>query len=349
MIVAAQLGVQPVGSLKNAGQSVAAQIALGAAGLPANQAHRFQLVEQIGPIAGNRDHPVDRLATRGFGPHPRRQVLAQREIVSDRHARDARRQQRLVGHRFDPATVREGTPLPPLWHWLSFLPLYRQGELGEDGHAQRGGFLPPVPLPRRMWAGGQLELRAPLVVGDAVERTSTVANVVEKEGRSGRLVFVTVEHEVRRAGAPEPAIVERQDIVYREAARPGDPAPAPTPAPTDAAFTRRIAPDAVLLFRYSALTFNGHRIHYDRRYATEVEGYPGLVVHGPLIATLLVDLVARELPEAAVTGFRFRAVRPAFDTAPLLVSGVREGADVRLWAHDEDGWLCMDATATVAG
>ena len=166
--------------------------------------------------------------------------------------------------------VETGSALPPLWHWLYFLPLHRQSEIGADGHAKRGGFLPPVPLPRRMWAGSQFEFRFPVRVGDAVERTSTIADVTVKEGRTGKLVFVKVRHEVRCNGSAEPAIVEFHDIVYREARRPDDVEPPPQAAAAGAAWQRVIVPDDVLLFRYSALTFNGHRIHYDRKYVTEV-------------------------------------------------------------------------------
>lgn len=246
--------------------------------------------------------------------------------------------------------VPAGTPLPPLWHWLYFLPMHRQSEIGADGHARRGGFLPPVPLPRRMWAGGQFEFREALRVGDDVARTSTIDDVSVKQGRTGTLVFVKVRHEVRRNGADAPALVEFHDIVYRDAQRPDDVPPPPTAAPTDAAWTREIVPDDVLLFRYSALTFNGHRIHYDRRYVTEVEGYPGLIVHGPLIATLLMDLLRRHAPAATVARFRFKAVRPTFDLHPFRVNGCpsEDGRSVRLWAQDHEGWLTMDATAELA-
>jgi 3-methylfumaryl-CoA hydratase len=242
--------------------------------------------------------------------------------------------------------VEAGTPLFPLWHWLYFLPQHRQSEIGPDGHAKRGGFLPPVPLPRRMWAGSQFEFRSPVRVGDAVERTSTIADVSTKEGRTGKLVFVKVRHEVRCNGAPDPAIVEFHDIVYREAKQPGDVDPAPTAA-ARGEWRREIVPDDVLLFRYSALTFNGHRIHYDRKYVTEVEGYPGLIVHGPLIATLLMDLLRRHAPDAEVATFRFKAVRPTFDLHPFHVNGHREGNEVKLWAQDHEGWLTMDAVATL--
>ncbi len=245
--------------------------------------------------------------------------------------------------------VEPGLPLPPLWHWLYFLPLHRQSELGPDGHAKRGGFLPPVPLPRRMWAGSQFEFRSPVRVGDAVERRSTIADVSVKEGRSGTLVFVKVRHDLFCNGAAAPAIVEFHDIVYREAKKPGDAEPPPQPAATGAAWQREVVPDDVLLFRYSALTFNGHRIHYDRRYVTGVEGYPGLIVHGPLIATLLMDLVRRHAPAATVRSFRFKAVRPTFDLHPFRVNGrPQPDGSVALWAQDHEGWLTMDATATLA-
>src|SRR4051794_19147101 len=156
-----------------------------------------------------------------------------------------------------------GTKLPALWHWLYFLPLHRQSEIGPDGHAKRGGFLPPVPLPRRMWAGSQFEFRAPIRIGDRMARTSTIDDGTTKEGRTGKLVFVKVRHELRTNGATDPALVEFHDIVYREAQRPGDIAPPPQEAEADAPWQREIVPDDVLLFRYSALTFNGHRIHYD--------------------------------------------------------------------------------------
>jgi 3-methylfumaryl-CoA hydratase len=245
--------------------------------------------------------------------------------------------------------VETGMPLPPLWHWLYFLPLHRHSEIGADGHARRGGFMPPVSLPRRMWAGSQFEFHAPLRVGDAVERRSTIVEVALKQGRTGPLVFVKVRHDLHCNGAAQPAIVEFHDIVYREARQPTDIDPPPQPAPIGATWQREIVPDDVLLFRYSALTFNGHRIHYDRRYVTTVEGYPGLIVHGPLIATLLLDLVRRNAPDADVASFSFKAVRPTFDLHPLRINGRAQddGRSLRLWAQDHEGWLTMDAVATL--
>ncbi len=247
--------------------------------------------------------------------------------------------------REDPPPVA-GTALPPLWHWLYFTPLTRHSEIGEDGHAKRGGFLPPVPLPRRMWAGGRLDFLQPLRVGENVTRVSTIKDVSVKEGRSGSLVFVCVRHEFSNAEGL--ALAEEHDIVYRDAPAPDAPQPAPTPAPRDEQFSREIVPDPVLLFRYSALTFNGHRIHYDRSYVTGVEGYPGLIVHGPLIATLLLDLLRRNLPDATVKRFSFKAVRPTFDIHPFTVCGKREGHTVTLWGRDHEGWLTMQATADIA-
>ncbi len=247
--------------------------------------------------------------------------------------------------RDDPPQV--GDLIPPCWHWLYFLPMHRQSDIGPDGHARRGGFLPPVPLPRRMWAGSQIAFRAPLHVGQSLTRLSRIDDVTLKHGRGGLLVFVHVLHEIRCDGAL--AIVERHDIVYRAMVQPGDPVPAAVPAPADAQWTRRIVPDDVLLFRYSALTFNGHRIHYDRRYVTEVERYPGLIVHGPLIATLLLDLLRRQLPGATVHQFDFRAVSPLFDTDAFEVCGRQEGATaVKLWARNAKGHLAMEASATLA-
>jgi 3-methylfumaryl-CoA hydratase len=244
----------------------------------------------------------------------------------------------------------DGTPLPPLWHWLYFLPIYPQSEIGADGHAKRGGFLPPVPLPRRMWAGSDFAFHEPLRVGDALSRTSTIVDVKEKTGRTGNLLFVKVRHEVRRQGAEAVALTEHHNIVYRGAPTPDDVAPPPVAAPAQAAWSRRIVPDDVLLFRYSALTFNGHRIHYDRKYVTEVEGYPGLIVHGPLIATLLMDLLRHQMPGVPVLRFEFKAVRPTFDIHPFSVHGEpsADGKTVRLWAQDHEGWLTMDAVATLA-
>jgi 3-methylfumaryl-CoA hydratase len=242
--------------------------------------------------------------------------------------------------RDDPAP-RDGDAAPPLAHWLYFLPAYRESEAGPDGHARRGEFLPPVPLPRRMWAGSRLEFARPLLVGATVEKRSTITDVVLKEGRSGPLVFVTVRHEILDGAGP--VLADEHDIVYR-----GETAlvAKDMPAPADAPWRRAIEPDPVLLFRYSAVTFNSHRIHYDHPYATRVEGYPGLVVHGPLTATLLVDLLRRNLPDVTLRSFRFRAMKPLFDTAPFETCGLpeKEGS-ARLWTRDASGAMTMEAHA----
>ena len=245
-----------------------------------------------------------------------------------------------------------GDALPPLWHWLYFLPHPKRSEIGPDGHAARGGFLPPVPLPRRMWAGGRLQWHDAIRVEDAIERVSRVVSISKKSGKTGELVFVVVEHRVSTARGL--ALTEEHDIVYREAPQPGAApstlAPAPPQAPVDETWSERVTPDEVLLFRYSALTFNGHRIHYDRRYVTEVEGYPGLIVHGPLIATLLVELLRKHLPAATLAKFSFRAISPLFDTASFEVCGRPDagGTTVHLWARNSDGKLAMEATAVLA-
>ena len=216
-------------------------------------------------------------------------------------------------------------------------------EVGADGHAEKGGFLPPVPLPRRMWAGSRFTFRAPLLIGDVATKVSTIQKVEHKSGRSGELVFVTVRHEV--SGSAGLAIEEEHDIVYRPAAEPGAPAPAPVAAPVEADWRRPINGDPVLLFRYSALTFNSHRIHYDHPYVTGVEGYPGLIVHGPLIATLLLDGLRRAKPDAQITAFAFRAIAPTFHIDPFAVCGKITGAGkASLWA-EKSGALAMDATA----
>jgi 3-methylfumaryl-CoA hydratase len=243
----------------------------------------------------------------------------------------------------DDPRPRPGDPAPPLAHWLYFLPTYRQSEAAPDGHLAHGAFLPPVPLPRRMWAGSRLEFLRPLRVGSEVERVSRIASVESKQGRSGALCFITVRHEVSdREGL---VLSDEHDIVFREA---GALAGRPTPAPADEEWRREIRPDPLLLFRYSAVTFNGHRIHYDHPYTTKVEGYPGLVVHGPLIATLLVDLLRRNRPEAALRTYAFRALRPLYDTASFSTCGkpAPDARSARLWTRDAEGAMTMEANAT---
>lgn len=248
----------------------------------------------------------------------------------------------------DSASVPQASqPLPPMWHWLYFWSAAPQAEIGQDGHPTTGGFLPDLGLPRRMAAGGRFTFHAPLILGSTATRESSIVSTQHKEGRSGRLAFVTVRHSITSNG--ELLIREEQDIVYREAATPGQKAPAPTAAPSGAEWERIIAPTEVLLFRYSALTFNGHRIHYDRQYAQSVEGYPDLVVHGPLIATLLLDTVARFVPGVVVREYAYKAVRPTFLGDTFSVCGRRseDSKAIQLWSADHEGWLTMSANAVI--
>ncbi|MGB0798378.1 MAG: FAS1-like dehydratase domain-containing protein [Planktomarina sp.] len=238
--------------------------------------------------------------------------------------------------------LTEGDALPPLWHWLYFLDAAPAHALGRDAHPKRGGFLPPVSLPRRMWAGGRLTFNAPLILGQDVNRTSTIKSVNEKQGRSGNLCFVTVEHQIFQGG--QLALTEEHDIVYRDDPDPQAPAPMPRPAPTQAEFCETITPTEVMLFRYSALTFNGHRIHYDADYARKVEGYEGLVFHGPLTATLLAGL-ANAQSGRPMSRFEYRGMAPIAGPAPFEIQG-QKGADATtVWAKRHDGALAMQATA----
>ncbi len=234
--------------------------------------------------------------------------------------------------------------LPPLWHWTLFQDWRAPDGIGPDGHPRRGGFLPPVhDLPRRMWAGGRIEfVGAGLRVDDRVGRASTITAVTEKTGAAGRLVFVTVRHELR--GPRGPVLTEEHDIVYRGAE--GSAVRAATPEPSwPEATARTLTPDALLLFRYSALTGNGHRIHYDHPYVTQVEGYPGLVVHGPLQATLLAQAMLDAAPGRRIARFAFRGLRPAFVGNALTVLAALDG---RAETRDHEGAACMRAEAVLA-
>ena len=247
----------------------------------------------------------------------------------------------LIRHMAATLGVEVPDRLPPLWHWMLFQHWVPPAGLGPDGHPARGGFLPPVhDLPRRMWAGGRLRLLAPLRAGDPVSRTSTILSVSEKQGGSGRLVFVTVQHRIE--GPAGLAIEEEQDIVYRGADGAAvKAAPAAEPWPDE--LSAQVTPDPVLLFRYSALTGNGHRIHYDTDYAQAVEGYPGLVVHGPLQATWLAGLLSGR----AITRFTFRGQRPAFHNAPLRLEARQGGPGFLLRTRDPSGAVCMSAEASL--
>ncbi|BAN54515.1 MULTISPECIES: FAS1-like dehydratase domain-containing protein [Pseudomonas] len=226
-----------------------------------------------------------------------------------------------------------GTPLPELWHWAFFQDAVEHSGLGGDGHPARGGFLPPADNRNRMWAGGRLEFLHPLRVDAQVSRRSTILNVQEKHGRTGALLFVTVQHEYVQDG--QQALIEEQDIVYREPSPPKLGGTEPMP---QGDWHLHVQPTPTLLFRYSAVTFNGHRIHYDWPYVTETEGYPGLVVHGPLIATLNVQAFVRANPQLTVRRFSFRGVRPlicpdAFDVGGRLIG---EGK-AQVWAGNQAG------------
>ncbi len=236
-------------------------------------------------------------------------------------------------------------PIVPVGgHWMYFLPTDRQSNLAQDGHSYKGAFLPPIDLPRRMWAGGRLTFDRPLKAGEIVEKISTIKSVTEKEGRTGKLVFVTVEHELK--GPMGRYIQEEHDIVYRDAPKVDAPKKQMEAAPTDAEWVEVIKPDPVMLFRYSALTYNGHRIHYDRDYVTDVEGYPGLIVHGPLIGTLLMKLAVERMVGKSLKKFEFRNFNPVFDTAAFEICGKRtDDNKCSVWATGPDGELAVSATA----
>lgn len=226
-----------------------------------------------------------------------------------------------------------GAPLPPLWQWCFFQEPVFETQLGIDGHPARGGFLPPADNRNRMWAGGRLEFIQPLKVGGDAHRLSTITHIEEKHGRTGSLLFVTVRHDYTQDG--QLCLREEQDIVYRE---PNPPKLSSDDAAASGEWNERIEPTPTLLFRYSAITFNGHRIHYDYPYVTEQEGYPGLVVHGPMIATLNLRAFCRAHPEARLRRFAFRGVRPLNVPTPFSVSGrIVEPGRAELWAGNEAG------------
>lgn len=241
-----------------------------------------------------------------------------------------------------------GDALPPLWHWLYFLETAKQSALAEDGHPHRGNFLPPIPLPRRMWAGSRLNFIRPLLIGESIQRTSTIRSIRLKQGRSGNLGFVCVAHELSDNSGV--VLQEEHDIVYRDMPSGNVSAKSPLKADEDFDFTRTVTADSTLLFRYSALTFNAHRIHYDRAYAKDVESYLGLVVHGPLLATFLLELLRDNFPEAILTGFSFKAMKPVFDIESFQVCGTKPDntGNAKLWIADNAGNLCMEARAELA-
>ena len=244
----------------------------------------------------------------------------------------------------DDPLPQNGDEIPPGWHWLYFLETTRASALGHDGHPKRGGFLPPVALARRMWAGGRLDFRRSLRVGEPLRRDSEIIAVEPKQGKSGSLVFVTVRHTVLASGAI--AVIEEHDIVYREAAKPGEPQPPGRPAPANPSWRREVTADPVTLFRFSALIFNAHRIHYDLDYARLEEHYPGLVVHGPLQTILLLDL-ARRHASRPVKRLDYRAQHPVFHTERFTVNGmpVNGGSKAELWTATAAGRYAMTGTA----
>lgn len=236
------------------------------------------------------------------------------------------------------STPQQGQPLPPLWHWCFFLESVPMTGLGTDGHPARGGFLPPADGRNRMWAGGRVTFDGDLLVGVPATRVSTVSKITEKQGKTGSLLFVTVTHEVSQSG--KRVVLEEQDIVYRTPSPPKLQGTEPAP---QAQWSKPIEPTPTWLFRYSALTFNGHRIHYDFPYVTEIEGYPGLVVHGPLIATSMVQAFREANPDARVTHLSYRGLRPLICPAPFEAQGCfQEAGLAHIWAA-QDGTLAHQA------
>lgn len=246
----------------------------------------------------------------------------------------------------DDAALADGDAIPPGWHQIYLHQVARLADTAADGHPRRGGFLPPIPLPRRMWAGTKSTYHRPLYVGERIAWVSTIGAVTPKEGRTGKLVFLRIDHEI--SGEDGVATSEVQNLVYREEAIPGATPPTPPAAPTGAVWRRDIHPDPVLLFRFSALTMNSHRIHYDRKFVTEGEGYPGLLVHGPLTAVLLLDLLRRKRPDAALRSSDIRAISPLYDIEDFAVEGApgEDGASASLWARNHQGGLAMSADVT---
>ncbi|MCR8923519.1 acyl-CoA dehydrogenase [Dasania sp. GY-MA-18] len=245
-----------------------------------------------------------------------------------------------LDHSYSPS---QGAALPAFWDWLYFLDTPKSSLTDLDGHPNKGGFLPPVPLPRRMWAAGEVETIKPLTLGVEAKRKSTIEEINIKEGSTGLLAFVTVGHETFQQ--QELCIRQTQSIVYRQQPPPGSPLPAAKSPNHNAEFSLDFSANQVLLFRYSALTYNAHRIHYDRNYAMEEEGYPALVVHGPLLVTLLLNAAAQYYPKVKIKRFNFKALRPTFDIHPFKLQGCLQNRVLHLWTIDKDNALCMQITA----
>lgn len=238
--------------------------------------------------------------------------------------------------------------LPNLYHWLYFLPIINSEMLAEDGHPKKGGFLPPIPFPKRMWAGGRLEFLQPISVNQIIHRESEIVKIDFKQGKSGNMYFVTVKHSIFADG--QLAIIEEQDIVYRDASNPAQPAsPVAMAAEVEErhySYKKTFPVTTPILFRYSALTFNSHKIHYDRPYSMQQEGYPGLVVHGPLSATLLMHTLQQEYPEKQIAKFDFRAVKPVFDFSEFYICGDIQKHTGKVWIEHADGQVAMQAKVT---
>lgn len=241
-----------------------------------------------------------------------------------------------------PPKLKEGDNLPPLWHWIYFLEAKPESDLGRDAHPKKGDFLPPIQLPRRMWAGGRFTFYNDLVIGEKAKKITTIKKIVEKEGSAGPLCFITLEHKIY--SKDEISIIEEQDLVYLQDQQGSKSLPLAQNNVEKADFSQEIHPSAILLFRYSALTFNGHRIHYDLDYAKNVEGYDGLVFHGPLTATLLLDLALKERKQP-IKKYSFRGIAPLSNLDCFWIEGKSEDNAAILWARRKDGVVAMKAKA----
>ena len=241
-----------------------------------------------------------------------------------------------------PPKLKEGDNLPPLWHWVYFLEAKPESDLGRDAHPKKGDFLPPIQLPRRMWAGGRFTFYNDLVIGEKAQKITTIKKIVEKEGSAGPLCFITLEHKIY--SKDEISIIEEQDLVYLQDQQGSKSLPLAQNNVEKADFSQEIHPSAILLFRYSALTFNGHRIHYDLDYAKNVEGYDGLVFHGPLTATLLLDLALKERKQP-IKKYSFRGIAPLSNLDCFWIEGKSEDNTAILWARRKDGVVAMKAKA----
>ncbi len=238
----------------------------------------------------------------------------------------------------DPAEFQTGAALPEYWHWIYFKPIVPQSNLGIDGHPRRGTFLPPIELPRRMWAGGRLQFLQPIGIGDEIERKTEILSVEEKDGRSGKLVVLKLRHLISNASGP--CVDEQQDLVYCEIPKSDQTSRRQTTPPDDVQWKETFLPNVVILFRYSALTFNNHRIHYDYPYVTQVEGYRGLVVHGPLTALLLLEAAKRHTKKAPIS-YQYRAIAPLFNDEPITLAGRTKETESDVWAIGPTGAVAM--------